>query len=83
MEINYDINVVVRDEFCNELKEKLYDLDYDGDTIYVDLKHNGFESNDSVLWRKIEDIAREKCPEFLPHLDDLERQLSLEYLREC
>lgn len=36
-----------------------------------------------LMLKKIRDIANEKCPEFLPHLDDLERQLALEYLREC
>lgn len=83
MEISCNINVIVRDVFGNEIKEKFYDLDHDCDAIYVDLKHIPFDINDSDLMRKIEDIAREKCPEFLPHLEDLKLQLALEPLREC
>ena len=81
MEVSCNINVIVRDEFGNELKEELYDLDHDCDAIYVDLKCIGFNQKDSILWRRIQDVAREKCPEFLPHLEDLELQLALDFLR--
>lgn len=83
MYISCRVDVEVRNRYGEEIPPKCYDVDYDDDTIFIDLNNIPFEMKDSDVLRKIRDIANEKCPEFLPHLDDLERQMALEYLREC
>lgn len=82
--VYHEIYVKLKDRSGNDIEPEFYELDSDyDDKIYVYLKSVPFVMDDSALLKRIKDIAREKCPEFLPHLDDLELQLSLEYLREC
>lgn len=83
MYIRCQVDIEMRNRYGEEILPKYYDVDCDGDTIFIDLNNVPFEVKDSGVLRKIRDIANEKCPEFLPYLDDLERQLSLEYLRGC
>lgn len=82
-DFSHKIYVSVKDDRGEELNKELYELDFDYNTVYVYVKPFGCTSDDTDLLRKIRDIASEKCPEFLPHLQDLELQLALEPLRNC
>ena len=78
-----EIDVIVQYANGEEMPKRMYEVEADWhDQIMVTIKSFQPKTDISVL-RKIRDIANEKCPEFLPHLDDLERRLSLEYLRRC
>lgn len=82
-DFSHKIYVSVKDDRGEELNKELYELDFDYNTVYVYVKPFGTTLDDTDLLRKIRDIANEKCPEFLPHLQDLELQLALEPLRNC
>lgn len=78
-----EVDVIVQYANGEEMPNSMYEVEANWhDQIMVTIKNFQPETDISVL-RKIRDIANEKCPEFLPHLDDLERQMALEYLREC
>lgn len=81
-----DIDVIVQYANGEEMPNSKYKVEENwSDQIVVTIKNfqPKIPKTVELMLREIRDIANEKCPEFLPHLDDLERQLSLEYLREC
>jgi hypothetical protein len=79
-----EVDVIVQYNNGEEMPESKYKVEANwSDQIMVTLKNMSFEVPMPDILRTIRDIANKKCPEFLPHLDDLERQLSLEYLRGC
>lgn len=81
-----EIDVIVQYANGEEMPTRMYEVEANWrDQIMVTMKAFQPEKPEAVelMLKKIRDIANEKCPEFLPHLDDLERQLALEYLREC
>ena len=75
------VYVYVRDECGIELSDDDWNINYDGD-IEITIKHRQITVSDQKeLLNAVSDLARDKCPQFLPFLEGFQRALALEELR--
>lgn len=77
-----DIDVIVKGPNGNELSRAEYDVDTSYGEIEITLnKMVPVEPKESKVLQRVKQIATEQCPDFIPHLEQLERELQMEHLR--
>lgn len=75
------VYVYIKDENGVELSEDDWDINYDGD-IEITIKRRQINViSQQGFFDAVSDLARDKCPQFLPFLEGFQRALTLEELR--